>query len=75
MNIAITLLANSEGDGLARLHAEWIGMDSVARLDLLQDWSSLLKELHAAEHAKLYGSSYTPHPPCVDAIFSDGDAQ
>ena len=64
----ISLITTEEIDGEIRLNPTWAGLDSIARLDLLQDWIAVLDQLYSLTHHDTFGIGYEYRPICVEAI-------
>jgi hypothetical protein len=66
--IPISLTTSENIDGAVTLNPSWGGLHSVARLDLLQDWIAVLKQLYQLTHHDTYGKGYNWHNVCIEAI-------
>lgn len=64
----ISLITSEEIDGVVILNASWGSLDSVARLDLLQDWIAVLRQLYQLAHHDAYGKGFDWQGNLVDAI-------
>jgi hypothetical protein len=54
----ISLITSREIDGDVKLNPAWAELDSVARLDLLQDWIAALRQLYQRTHQDTYGQDH-----------------
>ena len=64
----ISLTTTEEIDGELRLNPSWAELDNIARLDLLQDWIAVLKQLYQLTHHDTFGLGCEYRPICVEAI-------
>ena len=64
----ISLTTSENIDGEIRLNPTWADLNNVARLDLLQDWMGVLRQLYQLTHHDTYGQGYDWHNICVEAI-------
>jgi hypothetical protein len=64
----ISLTTTEEIDGELRLNPSWAELNSVARLDLIQDWIGVLEQLYQFTHQDTYGLGCEYRPVCVNAI-------
>ncbi len=64
----ISLTTTEEIDGAVKINPAWASLNTVARLDLLQDWIATLRQLYQLTHHDTYGQGYDWHNICVEAI-------
>jgi hypothetical protein len=64
----ISLITSEEIEGEIRLNSAWAGLHSVARLDLLQDWIAVLKQLYQLTHHDTYGKGHDWQSNLIEAI-------